>query len=144
MESLTRPFFHHRRKLSNARSANSNGLSFSGKDAYDDVLLGGSKPRFGAVAGFASRKVAAEDYAEIFGGRNGTRGSSIPVLDLLDLDARHGSCGLRSSNSKLDYSTTFGGCGGGAVGDNVVMAVSPCEELFSVVKTVKPDKDKVM
>ncbi|XP_027148840.1 auxilin-like protein 1 [Coffea eugenioides] len=142
MESLTGPFFHHRRKLSNASSANSNGLSFSGKDAYDDVLLGGSKPRFGAVAGFASRKVAAEDYAEIFGGRNGTRGSSIPVLDLSDLDKRHGPGGFRSSDSKLDYSTIFGGFGGGAGGDDVAMAVPPCEELFNGVKKVKRDKAK--
>lgn len=142
MESLTRPFFHHRRKLSNATGTNNNGLSFSGKDAYDDVLLGGSKPRFGAVTGFASRKVAAEDYAEIFGGRNGARGSSIPLLDLSDLDEGHGSGGSRSSNSKLDYSTIFGGFGGGAGGDDVAMAVPPHEELFNGVKKVKSDKAK--
>lgn len=142
MESLTGPLFHHRRKLSSASSTNSNGLSFSGKDAYDDVLLVGSKPRVGAVAGFASRKVAAEDYAEIFGGRNGTRGSSIPVLDLSDLDERHGSGGFRSSNSKLDYSTIFGGFGGGAGADDVATPVRPYEELFNGVKKVKRDKAK--
>ncbi|KAL3505315.1 hypothetical protein ACH5RR_035156 [Cinchona calisaya] len=148
MESLTRPFFHHRRKLSNASSSinnnNNNGLSFSGKDSYDDVFAGGGpKPKLGAGApGFVSRKVAAGDYAEIFGGRNGTRGGcSIPVLDLSDHDERNGSADFRSSVNKLDYSTIFGGFGGDDVAATS-MAVPPYEELFNGVKKSKTHKAK--
>lgn len=142
MESLTRPLFHHRRKLSTASSNTS--LSFSGKDAYDDVFAAGPKPKFGAAAasGLGSRKVAAEDYSEIFGGRNGTRGSSIPVLDLSDLDDGKGSADFRSSNNKLDYSTIFGGFGGGDDGIAAAITVPPYEELFSGVKKGRTGKAK--
>jgi hypothetical protein len=139
MESLTRPFFHHRRKLSSVSS--SNGLSFSAKDAYDDVLLGAPKSKLGAggASGFAaSRAVVVEDYGEIFGGGMVKRGSSIPVLDLSDLDKGNGSCDSRRSIGKLDYSMIFGSFA--AEDDCATMAVPPCEELFGGVKKAKCDK----
>lgn len=120
-------------------AAGGNGLSFSGKDAYDDVFSGGLKPKFGAAApaSFSSRRVAAEDFAEIFGGKNGTRGSSIPVLDLSDLDDRDGSGDFRSSGGgKVDYSMIFGG------GDDVPASVPAYEELLTGVKKAKRNEAK--
>lgn len=138
---MAKPLFHHRRKPPNATAAGSNALSFSGKDAYDDVFSGGLKPKFGAAASapasVSSRRVAAEDFAEIFGGKNGTRGSSIPVLDLSDLDDRSGSGDFRSSGGgKVDYSMIFGG------GDDVPASVPAYEELFTGVKKAKRNEAK--
>ncbi|MFS8000062.1 putative DnaJ domain, Chaperone J-domain superfamily [Helianthus anomalus] len=83
MESLSRPL--HRRKLSNA-----NG--FSGKHAYDGVFSG-HRPA-GAPA------VNVDEYREIFS----TSGSSIPVLDLSNLDESSDELKL-----KPDYCNIFGG-----------------------------------
>ncbi|XP_019156119.1 PREDICTED: auxilin-like protein 1 isoform X2 [Ipomoea nil] len=94
MESLSRP--SQRRKLPSA----TNGVSFSAKNAYDDVFSGQPNKRGAAP----SR--AVWDYAEIFGA---SRGSSIPVLDLSVLEDRAGGSGEDFRSSKLDYSMIFGG-----------------------------------
>ncbi|GMI96809.1 hypothetical protein HRI_003350200 [Hibiscus trionum] len=73
----------------------SNGHSFNGKNMYDGVFGGQSK---------AGSRV--EDYAEIFGGGSG---SSIPFLDVPELNQRKFSVDV--SSSKLDYSNIFGGFG---------------------------------
>ncbi|XP_009759091.1 auxilin-like protein 1 [Nicotiana sylvestris] len=111
MESLSRPL--HRRKLSSA-----NGFSFSAKQhPYDDVF---AQKKFGAPV-FSS---GAPDYSEIFGG---SRGSSIPVLDLSGLDDTKISDDCRSSSSKLDYSNIFGGF----CEEDIAV---PYDELFSGAK----------
>lgn len=96
MESLSRP--SQRRKLPSA----TNGVSFSAKNAYDDVFSGPPNKRGAAP----SR--AVWDYAEIFGA---SRASSIPVLDLSVLEDRAGGSGEDVRSSKLDYSMIFGGFG---------------------------------
>lgn len=150
MESITRPFFHHRRKLSNLNNTSSNGMSFSGKDSYDDVLLGAPKSKLGGVA--ASRGVVAlEDYAEIFGGGGAgvgavkQRGSSIPVLDLSELDKTNGLYDSRCLNGKLDYSKIFGSFAGDVVDEEGLEGTGvfpPYEDLFGGVKKHKRDKAK--
>ncbi|XVE69851.1 hypothetical protein DITRI_Ditri10aG0024800 [Diplodiscus trichospermus] len=92
----------------------SNGHSFNGKSMYDGVFGG-------------QRKVGSrvEDYAEIFGGGSG---SSIPVLDVPELNER--KLNVDVSSSKLDYSNIFGGFG------NFDFSVSH-EELIA-----KPTKEK--
>ncbi|XVF63824.1 hypothetical protein PTKIN_Ptkin09bG0117500 [Pterospermum kingtungense] len=70
-----------------------NGRSFNGKSMYDGVF--GGQSRGGT---------RVEDYAEIFGGASG---SSIPVLDVPELNQRKFSVDV--SSSKLDYSNIFGG-----------------------------------
>ena len=92
----------------------SNSHSFNGKNMYDGVLGGQSE--------VGSR---VEDYAEIFGGG---AGSSIPVLDVPELNERKFSVDVLSS--KLDYSNIFGGFG------DFDCAVSH-EEFIA-----KPTKDK--
>ncbi|CAI9116779.1 OLC1v1018020C2 [Oldenlandia corymbosa var. corymbosa] len=147
---MAKPLYHHRRKLSNvpvAGGGGGNGLSFSsGKDSYDDVFSGGLKPRSGGgvgAPGFSSRRVAVEDYAEIFGGKNGAhhRGSSIPVLDLSELDdGVNGSDVFRGSGKKMDYSMIFGG---GDDGDEPSAAPVPAfDELFNGVKRAKRNEVK--
>nr|XP_016501157.1 PREDICTED: auxilin-like protein 1 [Nicotiana tabacum] len=119
MESLSRPL--HRRKLSSA-----NGYSFSAKQhPYDDVF---AQQKFGAPV-FSS---GAPDYSEIFGG---SRGSSIPVLDLSGLDDGKVSDDCRSSSSKLDYSNIFGGF----CEEDIAV---PYDELFSGAKRGKRSSGK--
>ncbi|KAL3640891.1 hypothetical protein CASFOL_015859 [Castilleja foliolosa] len=104
MESLSRP--PHRRKHS--------------KNPYDDVFLSNGVER---------EALEAHEYAEIFSGS-----SSIPVLDLSDLDEQVGSGDFRSS--KLDYSNIFGGFRN----DDVAV---PFEELFNrSAKKTKPRNPK--
>lgn len=131
-------------------------MSFSGKDSYDDVLLGAPKSKLGGVVvGAASRGVVAlEDYAEIFGaggsagagvGNVKQRGSSIPVLDLSELDKTNGSYDSRSLNGKLDYSKIFGSFAGDVVGEEDLEGTRvfpPYEDLFGGVKKHKRDKAK--
>ncbi|RAL53629.1 hypothetical protein DM860_012244 [Cuscuta australis] len=96
MESLSWP--SHRSKLT---SAAANGVSFSAKNAYDDVFSAAPKKR----ATGPTRPVW--DYAEIFGP---SRGSSIPVLDLSSLEDRAAAgSGDDFLSSKMDYSNIFGG-----------------------------------
>ncbi|KAG4193716.1 hypothetical protein ERO13_A06G008850v2 [Gossypium hirsutum] len=92
----------------------SNGHSFNGKSLYDGVF--GGQTKVGS---------AVEDYAEIFGGGSG---SSIPFLDVPELNQRKFS--VEVSSSKLDYSNIFGGFG------DVDFAVSH-EEFVA-----KPNRDK--
>ncbi|PPD83922.1 hypothetical protein GOBAR_DD19131 [Gossypium barbadense] len=92
----------------------SNGHSFNGKSLYDGVF--GGQTKVGS---------AVEDYAEIFGGGSG---SSIPFLDVPELNQRKFS--VEVSSSKLDYSNIFGGFG------DVDFAVSH-EEFVA-----KPTRDK--
>ncbi|XP_022769011.1 auxilin-like protein 1 isoform X2 [Durio zibethinus] len=93
----------------------SNGHSFNGKNMYDGIFGGGQ------------RKVGSrvEDYVEIFSGGSG---SSIPVLDVPELNERKFSVDV--SSSKLDYSNIFGGFG------DLDFAVSH-EEFIA-----KPTRDK--
>lgn len=121
-------------------------MSFSGKDAYDDVLLGAPKSKLGVGGGASRGVVAVEDYAEIFGAGAGAggvgtvkRGSSIPVLDLSELDRSNGSYDSRGLNGKLDYSKIFGSFAAD-VDDDVGTGVPPYEDLFGGVKKAKRDK----
>ncbi|XVE94682.1 hypothetical protein REPUB_Repub02eG0030000 [Reevesia pubescens] len=75
----------------------SNGHSIKGKNMYDGVF-GGGQSKVGS---------RVEDYAEIFDG--GSARSSIPVLDVPELNERKFSVDV--SSSKLDYSNIFGGFG---------------------------------
>lgn len=77
------------KKLTNRHSH-----SFSGTSIYDGVFSGPMK-----VASYVE-----EDYGEIFGG---SRSSSIPVLDVPELNERKITVDVKSS--KLDYSKIFGG-----------------------------------
>ncbi|XVF36077.1 hypothetical protein REPUB_Repub19eG0027200 [Reevesia pubescens] len=80
----------------------SNGHSFNGnKNMYDGVFGGGGVGQSKLVG------ARVEDYAEVFGG--GSSGSSIPVLDVPELNERKFSVDV--SSSKLDYSNIFGGFG---------------------------------
>lgn len=81
----------------------SNGHSFSGESAYDGVFAAPSNFR---VPTFSSR---VEDYCEIFGGSGASRGSSIPILEVPELNEQKNSVDVGSS--KLDYSKIFGGFG---------------------------------
>ncbi|XP_055835428.1 auxilin-like protein 1 [Solanum dulcamara] len=121
MESFSRPL--HRRKLSSA-----NGLSFSAKQHPYDGVLTGSQPKFGAPV----LPSLAPDYSEIFGG---SRGTSIPVLDLSGIDGDATVTEDSRSSEKLDYSNIFGGF------SEEDVAV-PCEELFSRGKRGKRSSAK--
>lgn len=70
---------------------------------YDGVFAAPSK--FG-VPTFSSR---VEDYSEIFGGSGASRGSSIPILEIPELNER--KIAVDVGTSKLDYSKIFGGFG---------------------------------
>ncbi|KAJ7959365.1 Auxilin-like protein 1 [Quillaja saponaria] len=97
----------------------SNGCGFSGKSAYDGVFAG--PPKFRATS-FSSR---VEDYSEIFGVSEASGGSSIPILEVPELNERRVSDNIRPS--KLDYSKVFGEF------ENLDTAVS-YEELFAEPK----------
>uniref|UniRef100_A0A0V0IZY2 Putative ovule protein n=1 Tax=Solanum chacoense TaxID=4108 RepID=A0A0V0IZY2_SOLCH len=115
----------HRRKLSNA-----NGLSFSAKQHPYDGVLTGAQSKFGAPV----LPSGAPDYSEIFGG---SRGSSIPVLDLSGIDGDDDATVTDDgrSSDKLDYSNIFGGF------SREDMAVRN-EELFSRGKRGKRSSAK--
>ena len=83
----------------------SSGYGVAGRSAYDGVFAAPVKLR---APSFSSR---FEDYHEIFGSAGGggaSLGSSIPVLELPELnDERSKIDEVRGS--KLDYSAVFGG-----------------------------------
>ncbi|KAJ7965322.1 auxilin-like protein 1 [Quillaja saponaria] len=89
---------------------------FSGKSAYDGVFAAPTK--FKATS-FSSR---VDDYCEIFGV---SRGSSIPILEVPELNERKFSDDIRPT--KLDYSKVFRGF------ENLDTAIS-YEELFAEPK----------
>ncbi|KAM7521145.1 hypothetical protein LguiB_020107 [Lonicera macranthoides] len=99
--SLQRNHHHHASPRNFSQKQLSNANSFSSKNAYDDVFAG--PPKFGAST-FSSR---VEDYKEIFGG--GSRASSIPVLDLSDLDDETNNVSADFRSSAPDYSSIFVG-----------------------------------
>ncbi|KAL5558010.1 hypothetical protein UlMin_034221 [Ulmus minor] len=80
----------------------SNSHSFAGASIYDGVFPAPSKFR-------GSNSSRVEDYSEIFGGAEASRGSSIPFLEIPELNERKISVDVRSS--ALDYSNIFGGFG---------------------------------
>lgn len=121
MESVSRPL--HRRKLSST-----NGFSFSAKQHPYDGVLTGSQPKFGAPV----LPSGAPDYSEIFAG---SRGSSIPVLDLSALDDGTTGSDDGRSTEKLDYSNIFGGFSEEGI-------AVPYEELFSRGKRGKRSSAK--
>ena len=86
---------------------------------YDDVFAGPAK--VGAPT-YSSR---VEDYCEIFGTSQASRGSSIPVLDLPIANERDASVDVRSS--KFDYSKIFSGFGD-------LDFAAPDKELFTEPK----------
>lgn len=97
----------------------SNGYGVSGKSAYDGVFASPIKFRAPSMSS------SFEDYCEIFGGSEASLGSSIPVLELPELNEKKI---LRDvQRSKLDYSQVFGGFG------NLDTAI-PYEELFAEPK----------
>ncbi|XP_061353345.1 auxilin-like protein 1 isoform X2 [Gastrolobium bilobum] len=81
----------------------SNGYGVSGRSAYDGVFATPIKLR---TPSFSSQ---FEDYCEIFGGSGASLGSSIPILELPELNERRTMDDVR--RSKLDYSKVFGGFG---------------------------------
>ncbi|PON93423.1 DnaJ domain containing protein [Trema orientale] len=85
----------------------SNGHGFAGNSIYDGVFGPPPSSKFSAP-NFSSR---VEDYREIFGGGSeaASRGSSIPFLEVPELNERKIAVDVRSS--KLDYSKIFGGFG---------------------------------
>ncbi|XP_028803054.1 auxilin-like protein 1 [Neltuma alba] len=97
----------------------SNGYGVPGKSAYDGVFASPVKFRAPSLAS------SFEDYCEIFGGSEATIGSSIPVLEVPELNETKNL--LDVQRSKLDYSKVFGGFG------NPDTAV-PYEELFAEPK----------
>ncbi|KAG2698580.1 hypothetical protein I3760_07G157500 [Carya illinoinensis] len=80
------------------------GRSFSSKSVYDGVFSAPSS-KFGTPS-FSSRVL---DYREIFGGSEASRGSSIPFLEVPELNGRDVEVDARGT--KLDYSKVFGGFG---------------------------------
>ncbi|RDX78355.1 Auxilin-like protein 1, partial [Mucuna pruriens] len=97
----------------------SNGYGVSGRSAYDGVFATPIKLR---APSFSSQ---LDDYREIFGGAGASLGSSIPVLELPELNEMRKNYDVR--RSKLDYSKVFGGFG------NLDAAV-PFEELVAEPK----------
>ncbi|XP_058220787.1 auxilin-like protein 1 isoform X3 [Rhododendron vialii] len=96
MESLSRQL--HRKKLPSANSTGS-AAGYDARNGYDGVFAGGrGAQRFGGAQPRHASRI--EDYGEIFGG---SRGSSIPILDVSALGE------ARVSASKLDYSAIFEG-----------------------------------
>lgn len=97
----------------------SNGYGVPGKSAYDGV--------FASPVKFRAPRLAStfEDYSEIFGGSEASIGSSIPVLEVPELNDTRTLHDVQ--RSKLDYSKVFGGFG------NLDAAV-PYEELFAESK----------
>lgn len=86
---------------SRASSATLSRKLSSANGFYDDVFTG---PARVGVPTFSSR---VEDYCEIFGTSQASRGSSIPVLDLPIANEREACSEARSS--AFDYSAVFGG-----------------------------------
>lgn len=97
----------------------SNGYGVSGRSAYDGVFATPIKLR---AHSFSSQ---FNDYSEIFSGSAASLGSSIPVLELPELNERRTVDDVR--RSKLDYSKVFGGF------DNLDAAV-PFEKLVAQPK----------
>lgn len=102
----------------------SNGYGVSGKSAYDGVFA--SPIKFKAP----SLSSSFEDYCEIFGGSEASLGSSIPVLEVPELNERKNLLDIR--RSKLDYSKVFAGFG------DLDTAV-PYQELFAELEHKKKD-----
>ncbi|CAN8239988.1 unnamed protein product [Cochlearia groenlandica] len=84
------------RKMSNR----SHSLSFSANAIYDGVFASKTNTRSPMV-----------DYGEIFRGSSGPSPSSIPFLDVPELNNGGGKVKIDVRSSKLDYSSVFGGFG---------------------------------
>lgn len=102
------------RKMTNR--SHSHSLSFSANAVYDGV--------FSSPANTKSSPLV--DYGEIFRGSVGPSPSSIPFLDVPELNVGKVKVDVRSS--KLDYSSVFGGFGA------CDFAVTPSEVI------VKPER----
>lgn len=87
--------------VSFTRNELSNSHSFSPKSMYDGVF--GAPSKFG-VPTFSAR---VDEYRDIFTGSEASGGSSIPILDIPELNERKISVDDRSS--KVDYTDIFGG-----------------------------------
>ncbi|KAI9118417.1 hypothetical protein K1719_010749 [Acacia pycnantha] len=94
----------------------SNGCNAPGKSAYDGVFASPVKFRAPSLSS------SFQDYCEIFGGSEASIGSSIPVLEVPELNETKILHDVQ--RSRLDYSKVFGGFG------NLDTAV-PYEELFA-------------
>ncbi|KAK4274787.1 hypothetical protein QN277_017963 [Acacia crassicarpa] len=94
----------------------SNGCGAPGKSAYDGVFASPVKFRAPSLSS------SFQDYCEIFGGSEASIGSSIPVLEVPELNETKILHDVQ--RSRLDYSKVFGGFG------NLDTAV-PYEELFA-------------
>ncbi|KAK2660558.1 hypothetical protein Ddye_007091 [Dipteronia dyeriana] len=79
-----------------------NSYSFGGNSIYDGVFSSN-------IPAVKSGSRMEENYGEIFGGGGGSGGSSIPILDVPELNERKVSVDVNSS--RLDYSNIFGGFG---------------------------------
>ncbi|XP_004499175.1 auxilin-like protein 1 isoform X2 [Cicer arietinum] len=96
----------------------SNGYGGTGRSAYDGVFATPIKLRAPSFSQF-------DDYNEIFGGSEVS--SSIPILQLPELNERRMTDDVQHRNSKLDYSKVFGGF------ENLDTAV-PFEEVVAQPK----------
>ncbi|WVY91106.1 hypothetical protein V8G54_036620 [Vigna mungo] len=95
----------------------SNGYGVSGRSAYDGVFAAPIKLR---APTFSSQ---FEDYREIFGATGASLGSSIPILELPELnDSKKKIDDV--GRSRVDYSMVFGGFGS-------LDAAVPFEELVA-------------
>ncbi|BAT82772.1 hypothetical protein VIGAN_03283300 [Vigna angularis var. angularis] len=95
----------------------SNGYGVSGRSAYDGVFAAPIKLR---APTFSSQ---FEDYREIFGAAGASLGSSIPILELPELNESKKKID-DVGRSRVDYSTVFGGFGS-------LDAAVPFEELVA-------------
>ncbi|CAK7346344.1 unnamed protein product [Dovyalis caffra] len=101
----------------------SSGRVYGGKHVYDGVFSGG-----GGAAKLGTR---VEDYREIFGG-SGATGSSIPILDVPELNENIKVSSVGSQ--RVDYAKIFGGFGDADFG-------LPHEKFFAKPKKVKSSID---
>lgn len=107
MENLSHSRQPNRATATFSKKIHSNGAGggFKGtKNLYDEVY--GGLPNL-VVSSLAPR---LEDYGEIFGSFNSSRASSIPVLDLPNVDETEVFFDARSSS--FDYNEVFGGFNG--------------------------------
>jgi len=105
----------------------SNGYGVSGRSAYDGVFAAPIKLR----APTASSQF--DDYREIFGAAGGSLGSSIPILELPELNERKKKID-DAGRSRFDYSTVFGGFGSldGAVPFEELVAEPVEKDSFTI------------
>ncbi|XP_047160467.1 auxilin-like protein 1 [Vigna umbellata] len=110
----------------------SNGYGVSGRSAYDGVFAAPIKLR---APTFSSQ---FEDYREIFGAAGASLGSSIPILELPELNESKKKID-DVGRSRVDYSTVFGGFGSldAAVPFEEIVAEPVEKDSFAIRSKIK-------